>query len=234
MWLKGYPFKFSGSISCTPEQAERMFGFKMKKGATGLTFVRHPSGKISIRNRMPERPLLNEQQKSKETIFTIVGKIASSHLHDITRPIWNPPAAPMSLSGQNLFVMQNMNALESKMKTEKRTHKKKLNIRTITEWQLLKLSVGKLEKPIIKIAEYYFSTGKKLKLIIKNPNKYDVGICLLDRQTFELTHILPKQYKYPIYLHLEKTVHSPVVYLYFYNGTQYSDSKGILPTSKKG
>jgi hypothetical protein len=234
MWMKKSPFKFSGSLKFTPEQAKKMFGFTMREGAVGITFVNFPSGKTLIKNKMPIIPFRGEKQSQQEILFSIVGKIASAHLKDIVRPIWGSTIDEKGVSGQNLFIKSNMDALMSAMKRNKKTHKKKINKMTFTKWELMQVSSGRLEKPIIKIADYYFSTGKRMKLIIKNPNKYEVGICLFDRTSFELTHIPPVKYETPIYLNLKKTVHLPIVYVYFRRGNEYSDSRGMVPRSVKG
>lgn len=232
--LRRFPFEIRGPLKCTPKQAKRMFNFKMKEGATGITFVKRHSGKIIIKNRMPYKPFHGIPQKNKEIIFSAVNKIVSEHLRDIVRPIWNTPGIQMGISGHNLFVRENMKLLEEVMKKEKRNYKDKPNLMTITKWEKMKVSTGALPKPVIKIAEYYFPTGKRFKFLINNPYKYNIGFCLLDRYSLELTHIPPESYKCPIRLWLEKNVHMPVVYAYFTDGKTYSDSSGVIPKSVNG
>lgn len=105
MWLpEDFPFKIIGKIRLTPEQAEKTFGFKMKRGGDGVVLQRRGS-KICIRTYRAHKKSGNECSKK----FAKLAKFAKEHREDIIKPIYDPIARNISImSGTHLFLKVNL------------------------------------------------------------------------------------------------------------------------------
>lgn len=117
---KGFYFGFvKGKLSCTPEQAKRMFGFVMKPDAQGVILRKyhytdaegHRKTGIFINNYFPPSNPQTPDQQANRSKFSNIGKIAIQHTTDIIRDIWQPLAeirTPSKAHGCNLFRGVNM------------------------------------------------------------------------------------------------------------------------------
>jgi len=209
-WLKlKLPFKVSGKLSTTPEQAKRIFNFTMKPGATGIVLVRHKNG-IYIRDCIPHRPFPTKEQKLKEKKLKIIGQIGSKYLQELVRPVWNPIADKKRChSGHSLFIGTNMKAVAMPPK-----------------WENLTLTEGKLPPPQLLPP---IRQKKKITLQITNAKPGDkISIAVLDTVKFTFWHQKPQKCNPgKIVVTLPAGMYNVIVYAYFKHNNQYSPSTSI-------
>ncbi|MDI6840170.1 MAG: hypothetical protein QMD71_04880 [bacterium] len=203
MWLN-FPVKIVGKIKTTPEQAKRMFGFNMKKDATGIFFQRR-GNRICICNLVKRKNPKTEKQQIIRTKFATLGKITHKYKKEIIHKIWNPIAKHKYFSGQTMFIAVNMRELGNP-----------------PIWTNMKIADGEIEPPKILKAT---CEGKTVKIQIKNAYDKEVGIAVMETENFNLYHFNPRHYStMPIEIKLDKEVHKPILYVYFKKGKQYSQS----------
>jgi len=120
---KGFYFGLvKGKLSCTPEQAKRMFDFTMNPDAKGVILRKyhytdaegHKRIGMFINNYFPPSNPQTPDQQANRNRFAMLSKIATSHTSDIIRDIWQPLAEirhPDKAHGCNEFRATNMHLI---------------------------------------------------------------------------------------------------------------------------
>lgn len=202
--VKGFPFEIIGKLSATPEQAKKMFGFEMKKGAIGIIFQRKSNGESYIRNSMP-RHHFTEKEKINMKKMSVISRIASEHLKDLIHTVWNPIANNNSC-GFNTFMSKNF-----------------VRVGGPPKWENLIITDGNAKLPKI---EWISRWRKQIKIKIKCPQS--IGMGALNGKDFKLYHYPAKLYqKGEIVFKINHSLYNPIFFIYSKEKNCYSKSISI-------
>ncbi|MCK4352027.1 hypothetical protein KAW65_01320 [candidate division WOR-3 bacterium] len=210
----------TGKLKIKPQDALKLFGFEMNKDEKYILFKKFKKHNIVYHHTKQRNPKTKSQQKNRN-LFAILVKIAKQNLNSLIKPAWNPLAKNLPASGFDLFVGENI----------KRVTKDE-------SWSNMLVTKGKIQKPHLSYAKFFY-LSKKIVLGIKNENNYKIGICILNTKDYILYHIKPAYYKNSnhtcppsvrrIVMPIPKTLKKPVVFAYFINGNNYSNSIARVP-----
>lgn len=190
----------------TPEAAQRLFNFKMRPGEKYVVFKKLHGHNIICHHNNPGNPKTTLQIKYR-TIFAKLQSLA--HQLGELKELWQTREWSYNAN----FVGENQSRVSAR-----------------GDWRELKLTFGPLPPPRILVARYCF-TVKKLIIGIRKPADMKIGIALLDPEKAVLKVIPAARYKNPrkIIIPKPKEIYKPVLYLYYRQGTEYSDSTSIIP-----
>ena len=202
MWLnKSLPWgEIRGKLSLTPEQAQKMLGFKMKEGAKGVV-LRKVGDRILITNffSSARRPGPSKNQKLWYKPFGILTRLAKEHLRDLIWPIWNPLITNQPYTGVHLFMSVNLKRIGRE-----------------ANWANMIISRGELKAPEINYG-FFCSPHKVIKLKVKETDN-EIGVGIFDKRTNHFYHYRAKKYSYKdgiIWVTYKGNLFSPIAYLYF-------------------
>lgn len=208
MIVKWTPFgEIRGKLSLTPEEAEEMFGYRMKPGAIGVYFQKR-HGKLIIGSLMPQRNI----EKSESHIYSIYRlKIISKvykELKKVISPLWDAKAKAGGyryISGFNLFV-----------------HINGKRVGLPPDWRKLILTEGELESPQIKAVRY---AGPWLMVRLSKVTPFELHLAVFEPKQDLLKYLGCVEQSPNIYLNLVHRLTNPtMVYAFMKKGSDYSDS----------
>ncbi|MCK4353291.1 hypothetical protein KAW65_07790 [candidate division WOR-3 bacterium] len=205
----GFPFDIIGKLSTTPEQAEELFGFKMKEGAKGVVLFKR-NGRLVIRSWMPHKSYVKTPfRKYAEQKFSVLGKIVKEY-KSLINEVWAGDDGKY-LFAHSRFMGINMRELGIPPK-----------------WLKLRFTIGELPKPKL-IRKAIIIEGSKVNLGMSNAEGMEIGICIFERRCLKLHCISPCVYSEPERIKISlsefgniKSLKSLYLHIYFKRGKEYS------------
>jgi hypothetical protein len=212
MFLTNWPMYFRGTIKgISPEQAKQIFNYNMPPDAKGISFCIR-NNKTRIFPYYPEKyanlaHLKNPIFALTSKVMADLNKITSQLLVDIIRPVWTIPAKEKNYeSGYHLFISTNY----------------KLALRGIEN---IVLTIGELETP--RFSEIKHDSAS---LTLSSESPYEIGFFILNNQSLQIQHILPKAHsdtRISIPIHTKDSI----VFAYYKQAQNYSQSIRLLPAT---